>query len=428
MAKKFIPNTAASGAGTPFDNIVGLQTVQGGGLTQGNFEFTQGISEKSNRNFNIGVFQSPVSLEDLNLDSVNASRELIAKEYRVYPNYDLSQVTNFTIFGSLQKRFEVSVQRILNFFPAAIEVDALYYDFTSGETAYNITYDSVANETELTINVTRIKNPFSIDYSVNSKINLQNREQEFSPLRDLTNRYRDYSFVVDERPYQIIDFTSSSSLYSGIIKVIIIGNPFSGDGSTYKSLVIRPNDYYVEKAFSEEAPKHGLHVEKPKQQEYSNSTELSTYLEDENFEEDEEPIPEQGFHIPQDSISDSEESVKDEGQEDFTKLFKLIARLTHPDTCGITDTPEQKKNKLDTFMKARKAVESKNWYEICQIALDLGIELPEPTKKHLKFLEDEVIRVKNRISHISSTYAWSWYTDEQKRDFYMRSYINVVKG
>jgi hypothetical protein len=156
MAKKFIPNTAASGAGTPFDNIVGLQTVQGGGLTQGNFEFTQGISEKSNRNFNIGVFQSPVSLEDLNLDSVNASRELIAKEYRVYPNYDLSQVTNFTIFGSLQKRFEVSVQRILNFFPAAIEVDALYYDFTSGETAYNITYDSVANETELTIDVARI--------------------------------------------------------------------------------------------------------------------------------------------------------------------------------------------------------------------------------------------------------------------------------
>lgn len=252
MAKIFIPNTAASGAGTPFDNIVGLQTVQGGGLTQGNFEFTQGISEKSNRNFNIGVFQSPVSLEDLNLDSVNASRELIAKEYRVYPNYDLSQVTNFTIFGSLQKRFEVSVQRILNFFPAAIEIDALYYDFTSGETAYDIVYDSVANETELTIDVARIKNPFSIDYSVNSAINLQNREQEFSPLRDLTNRYRDYSLAVDENLYQIIDFTSSSSLYSGTIKVIVIGNPFSGDVSTYKSLVIRPNDYYVEKAFSED--------------------------------------------------------------------------------------------------------------------------------------------------------------------------------
>ncbi len=250
MAKKYIP-IGASGAQTPFDNLVGNQTVQGGGLTQGNFEWSYGISEKSNRNFNIGVFQQPVSLEDLNLDSVNQSRELLAKEYRVYPNFDLSNVTNFTIFGSLQKRFEVSVQRIINFFPAGIEIDFFYYDFTTGNTATGITYNSVSNETELTIDVARIKNPFSLDYSVNSVINLQNREQEFSPLRDLTNTYRNYSLVVDDIPYQIIDLTPSTSLFSGIIKVIVIGNPFSGVSTTDKSLVIRPNDYYVEKAFSE---------------------------------------------------------------------------------------------------------------------------------------------------------------------------------
>lgn len=250
MSKKYIP-IGASGAQTPFDNLVGNQTVQGGGLTQGNFEWSYGISEKTNRNFNIGVFQLPVSLEDLNLESVNQSRELIAKEYRVYPNFDLSNVTNFTIFGSLQKRFEVSVQRIINFFPAGIEVDYFYYDFTTGNTATGITYNAVSNETELTIDVARIKNPFSLDYSVNSKINLQNREQEFSPLRDLTNTYRNYSLVVDEIPYQVIDLTPSTSLYSGIINVIVIGNPFSGVSTTDKSLVIRPNDYYVEKAFSE---------------------------------------------------------------------------------------------------------------------------------------------------------------------------------
>ena len=250
MAKKYIP-IGASGANTPFDNLVGNQTVQGGGLTQGNFEWSYGISEKSNRNFNIGVFQEPVSLEDLNLDSVNQSRELLAKEYRVYPNFDLSNVTNFTIFGSLQKRFEVSVQRIINFFPAGIEISYFYYDFTTGNTASAITYNSVSNETELTIDVARIKNPFTIDYSVNSKINLQNREQEFSPLRDLTNTYRNYSLVVDDITYQIIDFTPSESLYSGVIKVIVIGNPFSGVSTTDKTLVIRPNDYYVEKAFAE---------------------------------------------------------------------------------------------------------------------------------------------------------------------------------
>jgi hypothetical protein len=252
MAKKFIPNTAASGANTPFDNIVGLQTVQGGGLTQGNFEFSTALSEKVNRTFNIGVFQDPVNLESLDIESVNQARELLAKEYRVYPNYDLSQVTNFTIYGSLQKRLQVSVQRILNFFPAGLEIDQVYFDYSTGTTATNISYDSISNETELTIDVSRIKNPFSIDYSINSVINLQNREQEFSPIRDLTNRYRDYALVVSGIPYNIVDFIPSSSLFSGTITVVVTGNPFGTTTSTLESLVIKPNDYWTEKSFSED--------------------------------------------------------------------------------------------------------------------------------------------------------------------------------
>ena len=252
MAKKFIPNTAASGAGTPFDNIVGLQTVQGGGLTQGNFEFSTQLSEKVNRTFNIGVFQDPISLENLDIESVNEARELLAKEYRVYPNYDLSQVTNFTIFGSLQKRLEVSVQRVLNFFSAAIEVDRVYYDYSTGITVSNITYDSVNNETQFEINVSRIKNPFSIDYSVNSIINLQNRESEFSPIRDLTNRYRDYSLFNALGEFPIVDLTPSQSLFSGALIVVVTGDAFPGLSNTIESIYIKPNTYYTEKSFSED--------------------------------------------------------------------------------------------------------------------------------------------------------------------------------
>ena len=252
MAKKFIPNTAASGAGTPFDNIVGLQTVQGGGLTQGNFEFSTQISEKVNRTFNIGVFQDPINLENLDIESVNEARELLAKEYRVYPNYDLSQVTNFTIFGSLQKRLEVSVQRVLNFFSAAIEVDRVYYDYSTGITVSNITYDSVNNETQFEINVSRIKNPFSIDYSVNSIINLQNRESEFSPIRDLTNRYRDYSLFNVLGEFPIVDLTPSQSLFSGTLVVVVTGDAFPGLSNTIESIYIKPNTYYTEKSFSED--------------------------------------------------------------------------------------------------------------------------------------------------------------------------------
>ena len=44
--KFFYPPRPGNGAGTFSDNIVGLQTVEGGGLTQGNFEFTTSVVEK----------------------------------------------------------------------------------------------------------------------------------------------------------------------------------------------------------------------------------------------------------------------------------------------------------------------------------------------------------------------------------------------
>ena len=110
--KYFYPPRPGSGAATFSDNIVGLQTVQGGGLTQGNFEFTTGITEKVNRKFNVGAFSEPVNLSDLDIDDLTQSRRIQATQFRVYPNYDVSQVLNFSMYGSLAKRFQVSVTLI----------------------------------------------------------------------------------------------------------------------------------------------------------------------------------------------------------------------------------------------------------------------------------------------------------------------------
>ena len=103
------PPAPNNGGDTFSDNIVGLQLVDGGGLTQGNFEFTTYVTEKVNRTFDTGVFSDPISLLDLDVQSVDKAKELIAKNYRVYPNYDVSQVTNFSLYGSLRKRLQVSI-------------------------------------------------------------------------------------------------------------------------------------------------------------------------------------------------------------------------------------------------------------------------------------------------------------------------------
>ena len=253
MAHKFYryPPRPSSGAGTFSDNIVGFQLVDGGGLTQGNFEFTTSIVEKVNRQFNIGAFSEPISLDSLNIGSVLESKSIIAKDFRVYPNFDLSQVTNFSLYGSLSKRISTSIEKIINFFPGAIELYTLNYDLTTGNTATNSIYDITENTTTFDIEIIEIRNPFGIDFSVNATRNLSLKEFEVSPLRNLTKEYLKYSLFVGDNEYPVLFMTPSDSLFSGTLQFVVEGNPFSNQTDFYGDIVIRPNSFYTDKALLE---------------------------------------------------------------------------------------------------------------------------------------------------------------------------------
>ena len=248
----FYPPRPGNGAGTFSDNIVGLQTVNGGGLTLGNFDFTSTVTEKVNRKFNVGAFSELVSLEDLNIEDVMQSRRIQATNFRVYPNYDVSQVLNFSLYGSLAKRFEVSITKIINFFPAALEVVNTNLDFTSGATAVNVVYDPVADETFFQVNLNRLINPFGIDYSVSATTNVEASEIVQSYLRNLPNSYLDYCVDINDDIFQIVSFTPSTSLTQGILTFYASGAPFGTTATTvFENFLIRPNDLIVDKVFSE---------------------------------------------------------------------------------------------------------------------------------------------------------------------------------
>ena len=258
--KYFYPPRPGSGAATFSDNIVGLQTVQGGGLTQGNFEFTTSVTEKVNRNFNVGAFSEPINLSDLDIDDLTESRRIQATQFRVYPNYDVSQVLNFSMYGSLAKRFQVSVTQIINYFPAALDVQFQNLEFVTGATAYDIQYDSVQNETSFKVNVDRLNNPFDIDYSISAATNLNIREILVSPYRNLYNTYLDYSIAITntgntENPYDIyrvVYFVPSQNLSSGYIEFSVSGAPFGTTATTFNDdFEIRPNDFVVDRVFAE---------------------------------------------------------------------------------------------------------------------------------------------------------------------------------
>jgi hypothetical protein len=251
--KYFYPPRPGSGAATFSDNIVGLQTVEGGGLTQGNFEFTTSVVEKVNRTFNVGAFSEPISLGDLDINDLTESRRIMATQFRVYPNYDVSQVLNFSMYGSLSKRFQVSITKIINHFPAALDVIFTNLDFTTGATATDIIYDPVEDETYFRVSVDRINNPFDIDYSVSAATNLSIRELVVSPYRNLYNSYLDYAVSVNDNIYNVVSFLPSETLSTGFIQFYVSGAPFGTTATTFdENFQIRPNDFITDKIFSED--------------------------------------------------------------------------------------------------------------------------------------------------------------------------------
>lgn len=250
---KFIcPPTKVSGTGTFTDDLTGFQLVAGGGLTQGNFGFTLSANEQEIRQFSIGTFSAPINLESLGIDDIKQSQLLFKNNFDVYPNFDLTIVTNFVNYGSLSKRFSSSVTTIISYFPAALESNFVGADFTTGATATNIVYDGPSNETSLTFDVAKLRNPFDIDFSVNSTRNLSLREVPVSSLRNFTTAYTNYSLYIGQKGYTVTRLDPTESLSNGNLVIYVQGNPFSGENISYENLVIRPNDSIVNKVFNED--------------------------------------------------------------------------------------------------------------------------------------------------------------------------------
>lgn len=256
MAKKkyFYPPVPPVGSETFSDDLVGLQLVQGGGLTLGTFQFTSAIFEKSNRKFDTGVFSEPFSLQNLNISSIEQSKLLVQKNFEVYPNFDISQITSFSLYGSLQKRIEASITKIINFFPAAILVRKNIGIGYTAITANNIQYSNVDDETTFTVNVPYITNPFDIDYTVNAAQNVLYSPITISEYRALTSKFKSYALYIqstDNTEYKIVDFEPSQTTSEGTLTFIVEGNPFSGQTSFTETIIIKPNNETTEKIFLE---------------------------------------------------------------------------------------------------------------------------------------------------------------------------------
>jgi hypothetical protein len=227
-----------------FDNLVGYQVVGGGGLTFANFQFSPNITSKIPREFYTNVFNSPINLEGLGISNVDDIKKTITEEFKVVPNYDIMQVMNFVMYGSLSKRFSVSITNIINNFPASIDVNYYDNDLNTGYTATNIVYDETTDDTTFDINISKIYNPFGLDFSRNANTNFSAKEIEVLEYRNLTKYYSDYVLSLDGVLYPLLILNPSNNLDNGTLTIVVSGSPFGVSASnSASSYIIRPNDF-----------------------------------------------------------------------------------------------------------------------------------------------------------------------------------------
>ena len=177
------------------------------------------------------------------------------------------------MYGSLTKRISVSIQKIISYFPAAIESTYIGVNYATGATATNIVYNPINNVTTFDLSIERLRNQFDIDFSVNSARNLSLREIEVSPLRDLNASYSKYNLYYQDGIYQLAFVQATNSLTYGTLTISVYGSPFLNQTEVYNDLYIRPNDSEVGRVFGEKFDE----VEKFLLNRYSNPIYTSTF-------------------------------------------------------------------------------------------------------------------------------------------------------
>jgi hypothetical protein len=132
-----------------------------------------------------------------------------------------------------------------------------------------------------------------------------------------------------------------------------------------------------------------------------------------------EGSPETGLKAP-------EEPVK---QKEVKKLFHKIAESTHPDKLEAAGYSKREISKrIKVFKEAKDAYKEGNWFVLQSLAINLDIELAEPTEEQIEWIRGDINKIGNSIATIKNLTAWHWYhgNEESRRaalqHFFMQIY------
>jgi hypothetical protein len=121
------------------------------------------------------------------------------------------------------------------------------------------------------------------------------------------------------------------------------------------------------------------------------------------------------------------EAKKEEKDENLKGVFKKIASQIHPDKLqNLSEFERDYKKSL--FEKARMALDSNDYYGIVEVAEELNIKPPPPSRQQIELMKKTNQQLENEVNEIQNSVLWKWYyADEEAREFLMSKYIEKLQ-
>tara|TARA_R100001082_G_scaffold110403_1_gene90256 strand:- start:230 stop:931 length:702 start_codon:yes stop_codon:yes gene_type:complete len=135
--------------------------------------------------------------------------------------------------------------------------------------------------------------------------------------------------------------------------------------------------------------------------------------------------------VPTDIEPENESSPpKVDKDAELKKLFRRIAEHTHPDKAKANGFSDREVSRmLNLFIRAKEAQESGNWYILYSIAIELGLEIDDPTEEEIEWIEEDIKGTLAQIANLANLTAWHWYLgDEGAKKMALKFYFLEAFG
>ena len=237
------------------DDLVGNQTTSDEDgtdsiFTFGNFVTRINNSGRSSRLYSNKKFSNFYNLQSLNLN-VTSANKLLENNIKTTLNLDDSDLSYFAYFGSATEYVRVSLEKIITNWPAALYLNPLNskgFQTVFGNTFEDYIYDIITDSSTFKINTNFIINDYNINYKNNGTT--LNTFNESNSLRNISNTYESYVVFVNDKEYEIIGFTGSTTNENSFLYVKTTGDPFSGVTNDGKKYHIKPKELLEEEYFN----------------------------------------------------------------------------------------------------------------------------------------------------------------------------------